>query len=55
MSHLSELQLSMYVDDALLADERVQIESHLNGCDACQGRLEAMRHERHMRRELRHG
>lgn len=45
MLHLTDLQLSMYADGALLASELAEHEAHLNGCAHCQARLQAQRGE----------
>ena len=39
MSHLTEDQLSAFLDGALPASERATCEAHLAGCDACRARL----------------
>ncbi len=46
MSHLTELQLSMYADGALVADELITVQQHLAGCDVCGKSVEAWFQER---------
>ena len=42
MSHLTEEQLNLYLDDELLTVERAAVEAHLAGCDACRAELASL-------------
>jgi hypothetical protein len=46
MTHPTQLELSMYADEALLADEANQMASHVDGCEICQAQLSALDAER---------
>jgi anti-sigma factor RsiW len=43
MSHLTEEQLNLYLDDELSTVERAAVEAHLAGCDACRTELASLR------------
>ena len=43
MSHLSSQTLDLYLDDELAAGERRAVESHLEACAHCRGRLAGLR------------
>ncbi len=45
MSHPTPLQMSMYADNALSADEATEVVSHLDNCAACQTLLSAYQDE----------
>jgi predicted anti-sigma-YlaC factor YlaD len=42
MSHLTEEQLNLYLDDELLTVERAAVEAHLAGCDPCRAKLASL-------------
>ena len=42
MSHLTEEQLNLYLDDELSTVERAAVEAHLAGCDACRAELASL-------------
>jgi hypothetical protein len=42
MSHLTEEQLNLYLDNELLPGERATVEAHLAGCEACRIELVSM-------------
>lgn len=43
MSHLTEEQLNLYLDNELSTVERAAVEAHLAGCDACCAELASLR------------
>jgi predicted anti-sigma-YlaC factor YlaD len=45
MNHLSQLQLSMYADGALGAEDVTEIRAHLDNCDSCQAHWSAAQQE----------
>jgi len=42
VSHLTEEQLNLYLDDELSTVERAAVEAHLAGCDACRAELASL-------------
>ena len=42
MTHLSEEQLNLYLDGALLPQEQSAVEAHLAGCATCQADLDSL-------------
>lgn len=42
MSHLTEEQLNLYLDDELSLVERAAVETHLAGCEACRNELASL-------------
>ena len=42
MTHLTEEQLNLYLDGALLPQEQATVEAHLTGCTICQTDLESL-------------
>lgn len=42
MSHLTEEQVNLYLDDELSAIERAAVEAHLAGCDECRAEVAAL-------------
>ncbi len=46
MKHLSELELSMYVDGEITGADLTRLENHLESCEACRERAAAYRLER---------
>ena len=45
MTHLTDLQCSMYVDKALDAAAMAEVDQHLKTCDSCQQQLELHRND----------
>lgn len=48
MSHMTELQFSMYLDAAIPSDELAGLELHLKNCSDCEHRANQLSHEREL-------
>jgi cytoskeletal protein CcmA (bactofilin family) len=46
MTHLTDLQCSMYVDGALTSEESSVLDDHVAGCTTCQARLSVFREDK---------